>query len=287
MYEQRFGYAVQKICRTLEISRSGYYEWIRQGRPRKEDKDVVILAAIRKVERENDNNYGVRRVHRSLKEDGYSYGRSKVQRVMHYNGIKAQIKSKYKPQTTKSDPNEKSYPNVLNQDFEITEKNKVWLADITYIRVAGQWAYMAAVLDLGRRKLVGWAVGSSPNTSLAFNAIKQAVQKEKPESGLIHHSDRGCQYTSIAYKKYLEKNKMVGSMSRKGNPYDNAPMESFFQTLKTEFIYKHRFHSVEHAAHCLRQWINYYNTVRLHSALCYKSPLSYEIQSNHPFVLSA
>lgn len=271
------------------ISRSGYYQWVSKGQPRRQDKDVVTLATIRKIERENDNNYGVRRIHRSLNDDHkIKCSRSKVQRIMHENGIKAQIKSKYKPQTTKADPNEQVYPNLLEQNFKVTESNKIWLSDITYIRVNGKWAYLAAVMDLGRRKIVGWSLGTSPNAALACRALQQALRKEQPPTGLIHHSDRGCQYTSKDYKKILSSNSISGSMSRKGNPYDNAPMESFFQTLKTEYLYKITFITIEQAERCLKQWIDvYYNCRRLHSALGYKSPLFYEISRNHPFNLSA
>ena len=145
-------------------------------------------------------------------------GYSQVQRIMHTNGIKAGIKSKYKPQTTKVDPNDQAFPNLLNQQFNIEKSNKVWLSDITYIRVNGKWIYLAAVMDLGRRKIVGWALGTSPNASLTCRALKQALLKEQPNSGLIHHSDRGSQYTSKVYRLLLDKNGIVGSMSRESIP---------------------------------------------------------------------
>lgn len=207
---------------------------------------------------------------------------------MNQNGIKAKIKSKYKPQITKADPNEQAFPNLLNQNFKVEEFNKVWLADITYIRTNGKWSYLSAVMDLGRRKIVGWALGTKPNAELACRALSQAISKEHPAPGLIHHSDRGSQYTSKAFRQLLEQNKIFGSMSRKGNPYDNAPMESFFQTLKTEYTYKRYFQTLEQVASGLKQWIDiYYNCRRLHSALGYKSPLFYEILRLQPFKVSA
>lgn len=273
----------------LGISRSGYYQWITAGRPRRQDKDAALLAVIRKIERDNDENYGVVRVYKSLNnEHDAPCGRSRVQRIMHQNGIKARIYSKYKPQTTKADANERAFPNLLNQKFNISEFNKVWLTDITYIRINGKWTYLAAVMDLGRRKIVGWALGGNPNAELACRALRAAIAKEQPEAGLIHHSDRGCQYTSHAYRQLLTENGMIGSMSRKGVPYDNAPMESFFQTLKTEYVYKRNFQTMEQTAACLRQWIDvYYNCQRMHSALGYKSPLFYEISRMLPFTVSA
>jgi putative transposase len=270
-----------------KISRSGYYEWIKSGCPKPHNKDSVLLAFIRQVERENDNNYGVQKVYEELNDKGIPVGRSRVQRVMHEHGIKAQIKSKYKPQTTKADPNAKAYDNLLNQDFTVKEFNKVWLADLTYIRVAGRWCYLAGVLDLGRRKLVGWAVGTKPTAELACKALKIAITKEMPQAGLIHHSDRGSQYTSKEYKALLKKHNMVGSMSRKGNPYDNAPMESFFRLLKVEHVKKRSFYTLGQAALSLQKWFDYYNIRRRHSALGGISPLIYEIRRNHSFNLSA
>ena len=273
----------------MKVSRSGYYSWVAAGCPERRTRDAVTLATIRQIERDNDNNYGVRRVHQSLNnEHGIRCGYGKTARIMRENGIKAKIKSKYKPQTTKADKNEQAYPDLLNQHFDVKEKNRVWLADITYVRVNGAWNYLAAVLDLGRRKIVGWAVGTNPTAELASRALKNAIRRENPTKGLIHHSDRGCQYTSKAYRKLMEDNNMIGSMSRVGSPYDNAPMESFFQTLKTECLYKYTLGSIEQLDRLLRYWIDdYYNRRRLHSALGYKSPLSYEISRYHQFSLSA
>ena len=289
MHEHRFEYAVLKLCRVLKVSRSGYYKWVESGCPSRSDRDAVTLAVIRKIERDNNNNYGVRRVHRSLNDEhGMRCGYGKTARIMRNNGIKARIKSKYKPQTTKADASETPYPNLLEQRFNEKEKNRVWLADITYVRVNGVWSYLAAVLDLGRRKLVGWALGTNPTAELACRALKIAISKEHPSEGLIHHSDRGSQYTSKAYRRLLEANKITSSMSRAGVPYDNAPMESFFQTLKTEHIYKQSFATLAQATASLKYWINvYYNCRRLHSALGYKSPLFYELSRYHPFALSA
>jgi len=289
VHENRFKYAVKKLCQMMKVSRSGYYRWVAAGCPARRARDAVTLAIIRQIERDNDGNYGVRRVHQSLNnEHGIRCGYGKTARIMRENGIKAKIKSKYKPQTTKADKNEQAYPDLLNQRFDVVEKNKVWLTDITYVRVNGSWNYLATVLDLGRRKIVGWAVGTNPTAELACKALRNAIHGEKPPKGLIHHSDRGCQYTSKAYRKLLESNYMIGSMSRVGSPYDNAPMESFFQTVKTECLYKHTLGSIEQLERLLRYWIDdYYNRRRLHSALGYKSPLSYEISRYHQFALSA
>nr|WP_320148247.1 IS3 family transposase [uncultured Anaeromusa sp.] len=288
MHDNRFKYAVLEICRVVEVSRSGYYAWVKAGCPQAHAKDAVLVAAIRQIERENDGNYGVQKVYEELREErNISIGRSKVQRLMHENGIRAQIKSKYKPQTTNSDPTAKAFPNLLNQNFDVTEVNKVWLADITYIKVGGKWSYVAAVLDLARRKIVGWSIGTRPTASLACQALKIALAKEKPTRGLIHHSDQGSQYTSKEYKELLTEHQIIGSMSRKGNPYDNAPMESFFRLLKVEHVKKRSFSSMNQAATSIGSWMDYYNIRRRHSALGGMSPLMYEVRRNQPFNVSA
>jgi transposase InsO family protein len=241
-------------------------------------KDAVVLAGIRQVERENHGNYGVRRVHQALRQEkGLKASRKRVQRLMHDNGIKARRSCKYKPQTTKADPREAAYPNLLGQNFMVTRANTVWLSDITYIRIGGDWAYLAVVMDLYDRKPVGWALGSSPDAGLACQALRRALLRRKPGKDLIHHSDRGCQYTSAAYRQLLSENRIHGSMSRKGNPYDNAPMESFFKTLKVEWIHWHRYLTIKEALASLTYYLDvYYSVKRLHSALGYKTPIFYE-----------
>ena len=229
----------------------------------------------------------MQKVYEELNDNGIKIGRSKVQRIMHESGVKAQIKSKYKPQTTKADPDAKANDNLLGQNFSVHKSNAVWLADLTYIRVGGKWCYLAAVLDLARRKLVGWSIGTRPKARLAYQALKMAIHRENPKHGLIHHSDRGSQYTSKEYRELLETNQILGSMSRKGNPYDNAPMESFFRLLKVEHVYKRSFASLTQAATSLKKWFDYYNSRRRHSALGGISPIMYEIRRNHPFGLSA
>ena len=262
----------------MEVSRSGYYEWVKAGFPNEAARDAVLLARIKRVERENHGNYGVERVHEALNEEtGEKVSRRHVQKVMHENGIRARRSSQYKPQTTKADPNEAAYPNLLEQNFHVEGPNKIWLTDITYIREGGKWAYLAVVLDLFDRIPVGWALGSSPTAELACMALRRAFERRKPAKGLIHHSDRGCQYTSQAYRKLLEQYKMIGSMSRKGNPYDNAPMESFFKTLKVEWVNWHTYRDMTEALNSLVYFIDvYYSCKRIHSALGYKSPRNYE-----------
>ena len=184
---------------------------------------------------------------------------------------------KYKPQTTKADIGERAYPNLLKQNFTVDAKSKVWVADITYIRMGFKWTYLAVVLDLYNREPVGWAYGFHPDTALAARALEMAIAREQPEPGLIHHSDRGCQYTSHAYRNLLDKHHMRGSMSRKGNPYDNAVMESFFRSLKTEWTNHTNYKTVQEAYKSLYAYIEvFYKYQRLHAALGYLTPKSFE-----------
>jgi putative transposase len=262
----------------MEVSRSGYYEWVKAGKPNKAGKDAVVLAKIKQVERDHENNLGVLRMHKVLTEEHeVKVSKRRVQRIMHTNGIKARRSIKFKPQSTKADPTVAAYPNLLGQDFTVDRQSEVWLADITYIRAGGRWAYLAVVMDLYDRKPIGWALGRSPSAELACTALRRALKRRKPAAGLIHHSDRGCQYTSHAYRKLLEQYKISGSMSRKGNPYDNAPMESFFKTLKVEWVYWHSYKDMNDALSSLFYYIDvYYCCKRIHSALGYKSPKNYE-----------
>ena len=184
---------------------------------------------------------------------------------------------KYKPQTTKADISERAYPNLLKQNFTVDAKSKVWVADITYIRMGFKWTYLAVVLDLYNREPVGWAYGFHPDTALAARALEMAIAREQPEPGLIHHSDRGCQYTSHAYRNLLDKHHMRGSMSRKGNPYDNAVMESFFRSLKTEWTNHTNYKTMQEAYKSLYAYIEvFYKYQRLHAALGYLTPKSFE-----------
>lgn len=253
---------------------------MKAGCPNRKDKDVVLLAKIRQAERDNHNNLRVERMYRELRESYDTVvSRRRVQRVMRENGIKARRSLKYKPQTTKADPDTRAYDNLLTQDFTVQRRGQVWLSDITYIRVAGKWAYLAVVLDLYDRMPIGWALGTKPTAALAAMALQRAIKRRKPRTGLIHHSDRGCQYTSYEYRQLLKKYKITGSMSRVGNPYDNAPMESFFKTLKVEWVNWNTYSSMEEANTSLFYFIDvYYSCRRIHSSLVFKSPRNCDIQ---------
>ena len=203
----------------------------------------------------------------------------RVRKLMHRHGIKSVVRRKYKPQTTSIDPSAKVYDNLLEQNFSVAVKKQIWVADITYIRAGFKWTYLAVVIDLYNREPVGWAYGLHPDAKLACDALKMAISRENPPKGLIHHSDRGCQYTSNAYRQMLDKHHMIGSMSRKGNPYDNAVAETFYKALKTEWVNRFHYGTMSEAYRSLYRYIEiFYKYQRLHEALGYLTPKAFEKQ---------
>lgn len=220
--------------------------------------------------------YGSPRITRALKKKGIVCGKNRVARLMHDNGITGKTKRKYKA-TTNSKHNYPAAENLINQNFNIDRPNQIWVADITYIPTDEGWLYLAAIEDLFQRKIVGWAMNSTMTRQLTLDALRQAVKRYRPPAGLIHHSDRGSQYASHEYQQALRDYQFITSMSRKGNCYDNACMESFFGTLKLELIYGNRFKTRAEARQAVFEYIEvFYNRIRLHSSLGYMSPLEYE-----------
>ena len=213
-------------------------------------------------------------------------GIQQVRRLMQLHGIRARCKRKFVV-TTDSKHHLPIAPDLVQRNFTPTAPNQIWTGDITYIATDEGWLYLAAVIDLFSRQVVGWSMQPHMQSSLVTDALKMAWFRRRPAPGLIFHSDRGSQYTSNEHKELLKEHKMVGSMSRKGNPYDNAPMESFFRLLKVEHVYKRSFATLEQAAYSMQKWFDYYNHRRRHSSLGGISPLMYEFSRNHPFGLSA
>jgi len=277
VYEHRSVYAVAKLCRVLEVTRSGYYAYLKEGRRAAREEAPPLLDAVRRVYKESERTAGYRKVYHLLMDRGTLCSMNKVRKLMNKYGIKSVVRRKYKPQTTSGDPKANAFDNLLNQNFSVTAKNQVWVADITYIRAGFKWTYLAVVIDLYNREPVGWAYGLHPDSELARNALKMAVDRERPPKGLIHHSDRGCQYTSIDYRSLLDKHHMTGSMSRRGNPYDNAVAETFFRALKTEWVSRFSYGTVREAYNSLYRYIEvFYKYQRLHESLGYVTPKNFE-----------
>lgn len=264
------------MCQVLEVSRSGYYAWLRRPKSNRKQLNEELVEKIKKVFNQSRQTYGSPRITYALKNQGISCSKNRVARLMKENNIKPKTKRKFKA-TTNSKHNYPVADNILNRNFNPTAPNQAWVADITYIPTDEGWLYLAAVVDLFNRKVVGWAMGSTMTKELVINALKQAIGRYNPPTGIIHHSDRGTQYASYEYQELLSKHGFISSMSRKGNCYDNACMESFFGTLKTELIYLTRFKTRAEARLAVFDYIEvFYNRIRLHSRLGYKSPADFE-----------
>jgi len=236
--DQRDTFPVRVVCDVMGVSPAGYYAW--RGRPESPRKvaNRALLTEIRRVHTTHRGRYGAPRIHAALRADGQTASRSRVERLMHHHGIRARTPRRFRVRTTDSHHDLPIAPNRLDQKFAAERPNQVWLADITYVPTGEGWLYLAAVLDLFTRKIVGWAMRDHMRAELTIAALTMAIQRQKPPPGLTHHSDRGRQYAAAGYRKVHDAAGMIQSMSRKGNCWDNAPMESCFGTLKTELVHQ-------------------------------------------------
>jgi putative transposase len=270
-------FRVGRMCKVLDVSRSSYYAWLHRPESARKKENRNLATRIRVIHGQKRKTYGSPRIHQELNENGVKCSRNRVARIMKQEGIRAIVPRKYKA-TTDSKHNLPVASNLLKQDFDIKEPNKVWLADITYIATLEGWLYLAAVMDLGCRRIKGWSMSNRLTKELALDAIKMAICNNPVTTGIIHHSDRGSQYASTDYQKLLADKGMIPSMSRKGNCWDNAPMESFFHTLKTEWVYGLKYNTRHEAKASLFRYIEiFYNRQRRHSALQYMNPCQYEL----------
>jgi putative transposase len=269
-------YPVAMLCRILGVSKSGYYAW--RGRPPSERRrqDALLTEKIREIHSRSRETYGYPRVHAELRSLGVSCGRRKVARLMRAAGLRGCVRGK-KRRTTRRDPRAALAPDLLRREFVADGPNRVWLADITYIPTREGFLYLAFILDIHSRKVVGWSMAPHMRTELVVDALEMALWRRKPGAGLIHHTDRGSQYTAISFGKRLAEVGIVPSMGRTGTALDNAMAESFIATLKTELVHRRRFPDREVAKSAIFEYLEgFYNRRRLHSALGYKSPVSYE-----------
>jgi putative transposase len=266
------------MCRLLQVSRSGYYEWCKRGESPRKKKDRDLKEMIHAIYIKHKKHYGSPRIHDELQDMGIRCSKKRVERLMRELGIRARHKRQFKV-TTDSNHKYPVAPNLLNRQFAVNALNQVWVADITYIRTFEGWLYLAAVMDLCSRKIVGWSMSETMTTGLAIAALKMAIHRRKPSKGLMHHSNRGVQYASHAYQDVLKEHHMVCSMSRKGNCWDNAPMESFFSTLKIECIDNKIYLSRTQAKREIFEFIEIdYNRNRRHSSIGSTTPEYFENQ---------
>jgi transposase InsO family protein len=276
-------HSITALCQALEVSISGYYDWQQRkscpaARTLEEQK---LRAQIVRIHDESRQTYGAPRVHMHLRGQGQRHGRNRIARLMRAQGLCGRQKKRYRVVTTDSKHDQPIAPNRLAAEPVASRANQLWVADITYVRSTAGWIYVAAIMDLYSRRIVGWAVGQHINTALVLSALNMALCHRQPPMGLVFHSDRGVQYASLEYRQALEAAQMVASMSRKANCYDNAAMEAFWSTLKLELIYRRAFQDAAQVRQALFDYIEvFYNRQRLHSSLGYRSPTDFEGANN-------
>jgi len=277
-HKQEFPIVV--MCRVLDVSESGFYAWRKRPVCQRQREDAQLTEELRQEFRVHQGRYGSPRLHAELRDRGRSIARKRVARLMREAGLYAKRKRK-QAFTTRRDPSHPVAPNLLNRGFTASAPNKKWVTDITYIPTMQGWLYLAVILDLYSRMVVGWSMSGNCDEDLVERALAQALARRRPEAGLLHHSDRGSQYTSKAYQACLEQADIQVSMSRKGTCWDNAAMESFFGTVKDECVGSTIYSSHDEARLDLFTYMEgYYNRIRRHSTLGYLSPLNYEQKGN-------
>ena len=260
----------------MAVSSSAYYAWCQSAhKGPKAEQDHVLAKKLRQLFNENRGVYGSRRLTSALKTQGVQVGRYKVRRLMQDLNLVARYPKRFKV-TTDSRHSESISPNKLDRQFSVSQPNQVWTTDITYVWTLQGWLYVAVVIDLFSRQVVGWAMDNHMKTSLCVSALQMVFWRRKPAQGLLHHSDRGSQYASREYREHLAIMGMEQSMSRKGNCWDNAPTERFFRSLKYEQLHYEKFRTVAEAKLSIIDYLAFYNGKRIHSTLGYKSPLIFE-----------
>jgi putative transposase len=276
VHAEKARHSVSALCRALRVSTSGYYAWRGRGASHRAREDAVLGVHIRAIHKQSRRTYGSPRVHAQLGREGWRVGRKRVARIMREEGVQAEPRRRFRT-TTDSRHSLPVAANVLERRFDAADPDRVWATDITYVWTWQGWLYLAVVVDLFSRRVVGWAADGHMRTELVLNALAMAIARRRPAPGLVHHSDRGSQYASHRYQQELARHGMVPSMSRKGNCWDNAVAESFFGSIKTELIHTRPWATRAGARGAIAEYIElFYNSQRLHSRLGYASPAEYE-----------
>lgn len=271
-------FPVIRQCDVLGVTRSGYYAWLGRPKSQRAEANEKLGEKIHEIHQESRGTYGSPRIHIALNQSGEPCRLNRVTRIMQEQGISAKKRRIY-VNTTDSNHDLPIAKNYLNRVFEAQFPNEVWLSDITYIKTDEGWLYLAGVLDLHSRRIVGWAMEDHMGVDLTLNALNMAIEQRQPPPDLLHHSDRGSQYAAGAYQARLAEHGMIASLSRKGNCWDNAPMESFFDTLKSELVYRTHFETREQARSAIFEYIEgFYHRKRIHTSIDNMSPVAYEEQ---------
>ena len=279
----RLDHSLQALCECMLVSPSGYHAWRhRQSHPGPRALESLALAEdIKLLHAQSRQTYGSPRIREELLKKGRHHGRNRIARLMQEDGLCGRQKGRYRVQTTDSNHDHPIAPNRLAEAPEATAPNQIWVADITYIQTRQGWLYLAAILDLYSRKIVGWAMSKSIDTALVLDALSMALLHRHPPPNLLFHSDQGVQYASSDFRTALAQANLIPSMSRRGNCYDNATMESFWSSLKLELIYRRDFTTHHQARSAIFDYIECFNNpTRSHSSLNFKSPVDFELQNN-------
>ena len=271
-YEGQFPIAL--MCRVVVVSRAGYYAWRTRRLSARAQHDRQLRVSIRAIHAASSGRYGRPRIYEALRTQDVRVGAKRVGRLMRLDGLRGRRPRAYRVTTQASGA--VPAPNLLQRQFDVAQMNQVWASDVTAWPTASGWLYVAVVLDLASRRVIGWASGSSPGQALTLAALRRALARRCPQPGLVHHSDRGMHYTGTSYQRLLAANGIRPSMSRRGDCWDNAVVESFFATLKVELVSERRWTNAAEATAALVQYLAWYNGERLHSTLGYISPMSYE-----------
>jgi putative transposase len=278
--DHRADYPVKIICGVLDVSPASYYAWRSRPESRRAAANRKLLDDIARIYRDTRGRYGSPRIHAELQAQGRGASRGPVERLMRKHGIRAIMARPRRVRTTDSRHDHPIAPNLLNRNFNAAAPNQVWLTDITYVETDQGWLYLAAVMDLYSRRIVGWAMDDHLRTELPLAALNMAISTRRPGPNLVHHSDRGVQYASADYRAALQSARIQASMSRRADCYDNAPMESFFHTLKSEQVHHQQYATREHAKCDIFAYIEgFYNRTRRHSSIGYNTPIQIELKA--------
>ena len=265
------------MCRVLGLSTSGYYDWLKRAPSERERRDEALQGRIEAVWRDSRETYGRPRIHAALRAQGERVGQKRVARLMKRAGIRGVTRRRWTTATTRRDAKARPAADLVNRDFSAEGPNQLWVADITYVPTWAGWLYLAVVLDAWSRRIVGWAMAPHLRAELVEDALAMAISRRRPKGRVIHHSDRGSQYTSLAFGRQCREAGIVQSMGSAGDAYDNAMCESFFATLECELLDRGRFRTAADARREVFSFIEgFYNTLRLHSALGYQAPANFE-----------
>lgn len=276
--QHKNAYPISLQCRVLGVTRNGFYQYQKNQEKSKDPLYQDMLEWVQDIAKKSDDTYGSRRMKKALNALGYPVSRNKARKLMQDAGVKAKQRRKYKA-TTNSNHKQPVFENLVKRDFDIESLDQVYVADITYVWTQEGWLYLAVVIDLCSRKVVGWSMSSRMKAQLVCDALEMAIWRRRPQAGLIHHSDRGSQYASKAFKRLLRTHGIQGSMSRKGDCWDNAVVESFFGSLKQERVQWKNYQTRYEAQQDILEYISmFYNNWRLHSYLGYVSPNDFEQQ---------